>query len=120
MPATEKIVGAYTEKSRTLDHTFDGPKASLVLHADGTMRVRNLPYEQTDQRHCRISGDGYWSGASEQGHLDLHVIDAEGVDACPVGAYSSFAVAGKREPYALYWVVSDPDAGMGVWLASNR
>ncbi len=120
MPLLDEIAGMYSERSRTLDRSFQGPKARVELNRDGTMRVRSLPYEQMTGTPCEISGTGTWYRSNDGEDFDLHLVAPEGTGACPVGDYGGFAVAGRKPPFSLYWIVSDPDSGTGVWLASNR
>ena len=116
----EDLAGRYDESSRNLYPSYDGPKAAVELNRDGTMLVSHLPYQQIDQGYCELSGTGYWSGSSDGEHLDLQLVTAEGPNVCPPKRYAALAIAGHKRPFALFWIVSDPDSGTGVWLASNR
>lgn len=86
------------------------------------MHVSGLPVESGFQQFCDLSGSGRWSVFSdeEQSRIRLSILTSEGNAACEPGVYDELAIAGRRMPYRLYWPVSDPDLGTGVWLASNR
>ena len=118
-PPRGDLVGAYIEVERHWDHSKTGPNASLQLRSDGSMSVHTLPLD--DGMHvCMLSGTGKWEGPRGDQELDLDLISDGAPDSCKSGNYGSLQLAGNSTPYRLYWVLSDPDSGTGIWLKRQR
>lgn len=117
-PERADLVGNYLESERHLDTAIGHPPATLTLDADGSMSVTNLPFE-FGETSCILSGRGTWSGPDEAQQIQLTVSSNGSTGSCKSGFYPAFELAGHSKPYALYWVVGDPDSGTGVWLRSR-
>jgi hypothetical protein len=117
-PPRTEILGAYSESERHLDQENFSPPASLVLNADGSMKVLNLPFEFWPN-HCVVSGHGKWKGPDADEMIELEVVSDGTSGNCKSGSYSSLELTGNSQPYRLYWVVGDPDSGTGIWLKKS-
>jgi hypothetical protein len=117
-PIHEDLVGNYSESSRNLDREIGQAPATLTLGADGSMTVKNLPYEEAEAV-CVLSGRGKWNGPNGSGDVWLNVNSDGLTGSCGSDSYSFIELAGHSKPYTLYWVVGDPDSGTGVWLRRN-
>lgn len=114
-PPHADLVGTYIEVERHWDHSKTGPNARLQLRPDGSMSVHALPLD--DGMHiCMLSGTGQWEGPRGDQELGLDLISDGAPDSCKSGNYGSLQLAGNAKPYRLYWVLSDPDSGTGIWF----
>jgi len=114
-PPPSDVVGRYSESGRRLDRGSQQPTATLTLAADGSVTAAGLPYE-FGNTSCTLSGRGSWSGPDDDQKINLHVIADGAPGSCESGSYPFLELSGHSTPYTLYWVVGDPDSGIGVWL----
>jgi hypothetical protein len=118
-PPREELVGTYMESGRREGQRSGGQRVSLLLSADGSMVVNNLPYEFYPSS-CILSGKGTWSGPNGDQRIDLTVTSDQAPGSCSSGSYIGLELTGRSKPYGLYWVIGDPDSGTGVWLIRQR
>ena len=114
-PQRIDLVGTYMEAERHWDHSKIGQNATLELRPNGSMSVHALPLDN-GMHVCMLSGTGKWEGPRGDQELDLDLISDGAPDSCKSGNYGSLELAGNARPYRLYWVLSDPDSGMGIWF----
>jgi hypothetical protein len=118
-PSRSDMVGRYSESSRRVENTIEMPKAHLALSADGSMIVTGLPYEFINES-CVLSGNGTWRGPDSSGMIDLDFVSDGAPGSCKSSSYSFLEVTTLTKPHNLYWVIGDPDSGIGVSLARDK
>ena len=120
-PPRNDVVGDYVESERRLGSDIKGPPATLSLHADGTMVVKGLPFDEYPG-YCVWSGEGQWCLVDDDcANVDLDVLTVGSDNTCShANGDSKIELAGHSQPYKLYWIVGDPDSGTGVWLVKKR
>ncbi len=114
-PLRAALVGTYIEVERHWDRPKTEPNATLELHSDGSMAVHALPLDE-GMLYCMLSGTGQWEGPRGDQELDLDFVSDGAPESCKSGKYGSLQLAGNAKPYRLYWVLSDPDSGTGIWF----
>jgi hypothetical protein len=117
-PRRSDLPGRYLGPERHLDHESTLSSSSLTLNPDGSMIVAGLPAE-FGEASCTLSGTGNWTGPDEDQKIDLILISKGSFGTCEAGLYSSLQLAGYFKPYSLYWIIGDPDSGIGIWLKRN-
>jgi hypothetical protein len=122
LPPISDLVGNYVESEQNWEDKPTHIPATLHLNTDGSMTVQNLPYMEGEAR-CTMTGSGKWQQGGTSDHHRVFLIftpSHEGSSACKAGEYAAFELAGHSAPYSLYWVLDDPDLGMGVWMKRKK
>ena len=107
-PAPESIAGTWSADDGTV----------LALAADGSF---TLTYASADRVHestattRRATTSGKWSLEQRQDWwvVELHKTSVDGVE---LNVYDEVALLGQQPPYAMRYVLGDPDNGEGVSL----
>ena len=79
------------------------------------MNVSALPNDSI-VKTCILSGSGKWDDLGGDQEVNLYVVTDGAPGSCESGSYGLMELVGHSKPYGLYWVLGDPDSGMGVWL----
>ena len=114
VPSRSDMVGSYVEYERHLDDKRASAIARLMLNADGSMSVSDLPADFGTST-CTLSGLGSWKGPDDDG-IGITITSDLKPGSCQSGFYGGLQLADHSNPYRLYWTVGDPDSGTGVWL----
>jgi hypothetical protein len=117
-PPSADLVGRYVESERHWDRDSPHAPAMLLLNNDSTTVVRNLPFEFGEMR-CLLTGLGKWQQSGSGGDQRIWLVytaSQEGANVCKSGSYDALELAGHSKPYSLYWILGDPDSGIGVWF----
>jgi len=135
-PSNDVLAGTYKEVSRNLRSAYDNSNsvpqgsASILLEADGTGAVVNLPFEDDDFKLCVLSGIVSWNAEKDTAvgvKINFTVISDrpvyQGARACKSSNSGSFSFAeltGQSNPYGIYWDVGDPDSGTGLEFLQQK
>jgi hypothetical protein len=121
-PPIASLTGSYIETSRVVDSNDSPAKATLQLHANGSMEAHGLLLDWPDT--CIVSGTGTWATTGGD-RIILYVHADTARNRCDDGSYKALAIAGQSKPYRFYWNVGNPDSvdrdsNEGIWLAPSH
>ena len=118
-PSMSELVGSYHLDTSTKLLIEKGyfplaPNNSLNLHADETFSTENMPDLISDEWNAKsefVTGKGTWQVKFDSLNRDWFLyLEFSELNGAPSNQATHIRLAGRKAPYNLYYIVSDPDS----------